>query len=85
MWWEWSPNPSRPHYRALATQVVLGLEAQCDDAVLAIQLWPSPACVEQAMGGSGFQDWREAYQPVLAVWDAVVDFDNEWETEDLLD
>lgn len=73
-----------PHYRALAADVVLGLEAEGDDAVIAVQRWPGRDSLDQAMGGAGFQDWWEAYQPVLAAWDALLEFHSEWETEDLL-
>jgi hypothetical protein len=74
-----------PHYGALDTRVVLGLEAQGGDAILAIQRWPSRDVLAQATTSPRFQDWWQAYQPVLAAWDALVEFDSEWETEDLLD
>jgi len=74
-----------PHYGALDTRVVLGLEAQGDDAILAIQRWPSRDVLAQTTASPRYEDWWQAYQPVLAAWDALVEFDSEWETEDLLD
>lgn len=73
-----------PHYRELATDVVLSLESHGTDAVLAIQRWPDRASLERVTSGPGFERWWEAYQPVLTAWDELVDFDAEWETEDLL-
>lgn len=77
-------NEVAPHYRTLDPRVVLGLEALRDDAVLAIQRWPSRGVLDQTRTGRRFQDWWAAYQPVLAAWDALLEFDDEWETQDLL-
>lgn len=70
-----------PHYRLLSTEVVLGLEDVGDDTVLALQRWPSRASRDEAMSGEEFERWWQDYLPILAHWDALVEFEAEWEGE----
>lgn len=74
-----------PHYRTLCDDVVLGLEAVGPREVLAIQRWPDRSTLETTMQGPRFDDWWQAYQPILAVWDAALEYVDEWEGENLLD
>lgn len=73
-----------PHYRRLDDTVTLRLEAEGERAVLAIQRWPSRGAFDRAMEGPGFEDWWDAYRPVLVEWDALVELDTEWETRQLI-
>jgi quinol monooxygenase YgiN len=72
-------------YRRLSDDVALGLELAADGrSVLAIQRWQSRHALEQALSGPHFERWWSRYQPILAQWDAMVVFDSEWETIELL-
>lgn len=73
-----------PHYRLLSAEVVLGLEATDRDCVIAVQRWPNSASRDAAMSGEDFDRWWQAYLPTLARWDALVEFDVEWECEVLI-
>ena len=73
-----------PHYRKLSDQVVLGLEALEDGRVLAIQRWSDQAALDQATRGERFAEWWRDYQPILAAWDAALEFEEEWQTEALI-
>ncbi len=74
-----------PMYRRLSNDVALGLELSKDGrSVLAIQRWQSRRALEQALSGPRFERWWSQYQPILAQWDALVVFDSEWETIELL-
>jgi hypothetical protein len=74
-----------PMYSRLSDDVALGLE-HCADAqsVLAIQRWRSRRALESATDGPAFERWWSGYQPTLARWDALVEFDDEWEAVELI-
>jgi hypothetical protein len=74
-----------PHYARLSPQVVLQLEAvEGEASVLAIQRWPDCKSFDDTFSHPSFQRWWEEYQPILRRWDALVTFDSEWSTEDVL-
>jgi len=59
-------------------EAVLGLEALDDTTVLAIQRWPDRAALDEAMNGDRFAEWWREYLPILAAWDAALEFEEEW-------
>ena len=74
-----------PMYQRLSDDVALGLELSPDGrSVLAIQRWQSRRAFQQALSGPRFERWWSRYQPILAQWDAMVVFDSEWETTELI-
>ncbi|SDS80996.1 hypothetical protein SAMN04488570_2751 [Nocardioides scoriae] len=73
-----------PHYARLSDQVVLGLEADEDGTVVALQRWSSREALAAATSGTAYDRWWAAYLPVLAEWDRLVSFQEEWETTVLL-
>jgi hypothetical protein len=77
-------NRVAPHYRKLSVDVELALEATDPTTVLAIQRWPTREALEEAMSGGRFEAWWREYQPILAAWDAMVVFDEEWESDVLV-
>lgn len=65
-----------PHYRTLDPAVRL--------AVLATQRWSDRARRDQIIEGPAFQAWLDAYQPLLAAWNRLVEFEAEWESIQLI-
>lgn len=73
-----------PHYRSLCAEVELALEATDPTTVLAIQRWPSREKLDEVMSGDRFEMWWREYQPILAGWDSMLIFDEEWDSEVLV-
>lgn len=73
-----------PHYARLSPHVELGLEQDAPGSVVAVQRWAGRAELEAATTGPAYDAWWRDYLPVLATWDALVTFDSEWESVELL-
>ncbi len=74
-----------PHYKQLSDAVRLGLwRIAGTRSYLALQHWQSRADWEAATRSESFQHWYRRYEPILARWDEMMEFEDEWETEDLL-
>jgi hypothetical protein len=74
-----------PHYRLLAGCHGIGLlRIEGSRCYLATQTWDSRAARDAALAAPGYAAWWAEYQPALAQWDVLMDFEDEWETLDLL-
>jgi quinol monooxygenase YgiN len=51
---------------------------------LATQHWESRAARDEVLGAPQYARWFEDYQPALERWHALMAFEDEWETEDVL-
>ncbi|WP_153395785.1 hypothetical protein [Ornithinicoccus halotolerans] len=74
-----------PHYARLDPQVQLELEQLDESTLLAIQRWPSRGRRNEAMSGDRFERWWQQYLPIVEEWDAMLEFDAEWEGTVLID
>ena len=78
-------NQIMPHYQRLDPSVRLGLRRIFGTrSYLALQQWPSRSHWEAVRSSDRFTLWYAAYEPILAQWDQLMDFEAEWETEDVL-
>jgi hypothetical protein len=74
-----------PYYEVLDPTVRLGLEKiDGSPAVLATQRWPDRERRDRTIGGASFQAWLDAYGPLLDDWDRLVEFEAEWESNELI-
>jgi quinol monooxygenase YgiN len=74
------------HYAKLSGSVRLGLQRIGDSrSYLALQHWPSRAVWERTTTAASYQAWFAAYEPILARWDQLMEFENGWEAEEILD
>lgn len=78
-----------PHYSTLSERVTLGLDrvvTENDQAnvIIAIQRWDDRVAFDAAFNSDGFATWWQEYQPTLERWGALVEFEDEWETESVL-
>ncbi|MFN8469684.1 MAG: antibiotic biosynthesis monooxygenase [Caldilineaceae bacterium] len=74
-----------PHYAKLPGNVRLGLHRIRDtSSYLALQHWPSRANWEAATSSDFYQSWLGEYEPILARWDQLMEFEDEWEAEVIL-
>ncbi|MBV7331308.1 hypothetical protein KFU94_24335 [Chloroflexi bacterium TSY] len=78
-------NQIIPHYRQLDLTVQLGLlRIDGTRSYLALQHWPSRAQWKTVTSSEKFKSWFQEYQPILETWEQIMEFEAEWETEDLL-
>ena len=74
-----------PHYQALSNDVRLGLlPIDGTRSYFAVQYWSSRSHWESATRSSLYASWWAKYEPMLARWDQVMEFEAEFECEDLL-
>ena len=74
-----------PHYRALPNDVRLGLlRIDGTRSYLAVQYWRSRAHWEAATRSDSYPGWWAQYEPMLERWDQVMEFEAEFESEELL-
>lgn len=74
-----------PHYRRLGGCVELGLLRIADSrSYLAIQHWRSREVRDATASSEFYTSWLEAYRPTLERWDRIMEFEDEWEAEDIL-
>lgn len=75
-------NEIAPHYAKLSEQVRLGLHRISDtQSYLALQHWDSRAAWETTTTSDAYQAWLAAYKPILASWDQLMEFEDEWMAE----
>ena len=75
----------QPHYQALSNDVRLGLlRIDGTRSYFAVQHWRSRAHWESATRSSIYAGWWVQYEPMLERWDQVMEFEAEFESEDLL-
>lgn len=74
-----------PHYRQLDPEVRLGLHRLDDPGVyLASQHWSSCEHRDRICAGTRYDAWFVEYLPILARFDALAEFVDEWEGIELL-
>jgi hypothetical protein len=74
-----------PHYHLLSTTVRLGLGRIAETrSYLALQHWPSRAEWEATRQSELFTAWYRHYEPILERWDTLMEFEEEWENEELI-
>ena len=75
-----------PAYQQLPGCLGLGLQRiPATRSYLAIQYWQSLQARQEALAAESYRTWYAAYEPVLALWDGLMVFEDEWEGEELLD
>lgn len=78
-------NEIAPHYAKLGGCVRLGLHRIRDiPSYLALQHWQSRADWETTTSSAFYQSWLGEYEPILAQWDQMMEFEDEWEAEVIL-
>jgi hypothetical protein len=78
-------NEIAPHYVKLQGSVRLGLHRIEDTrSYLALQHWESRAAWETTTSSDFYQSWLGEYEPILARWDQLMEFEDEWEAEVIL-
>jgi len=74
-----------PHYRKLPGCLKLGLlRIEGTNSYLATQHWRSKTVHEATLASPAYAAWFAAYEPALERWFALMAFEEEWETEELL-
>lgn len=74
-----------PHYDRLPACVGLGLlRIHATRSYLALQHWESRKARQSVMSSDAYADWVDAYEPTLERWNDMMEFEEEWETEDAL-
>jgi quinol monooxygenase YgiN len=78
-------NEIVPHYAKLEGPVRLGLHRiRNTPSYLALQQWQSRAAWETTTSSDFYQSWLREYEPILARWDQLMEFEDEWEAEVML-
>lgn len=74
-----------PAYERLPGCLKLGLlRVEGTRSYLATQHWQSRAARAEALAAPAYAEWLAAYEPALARWHELMEFEEEWESEDLL-
>ena len=74
-----------PHYQSLSNDVRLGLlRIEGTRSYFAVQYWSSRAHWESATQSDRYASWWKRYERMLARWDQVMEFEAEFESEELL-
>ena len=74
-----------PHFRKLQGCLGLGLRRiEGTRSYLALQHWESRDRWSETTGSDYYKTWYEQYLPILDRWDEIMEFKEEWDTEDLL-
>jgi hypothetical protein len=78
-------NKIIPHYARLGVPVGIALHRIADtSSYLALQHWPSRAAWEATTSSETYRSWLGEYEPILARWDLLMEFEDEWEAEVIL-
>jgi hypothetical protein len=78
-------NEIIPHYAQLDVPVGIALHRIGDSrSYLALQYWQSRAAWETTTSSDFYRSWLDAYGPILARWDQLMEFEDEWESEVIL-
>jgi len=79
-------NQIAPHYAKLGGSVRLGLHRISDtSSYLALQHWQSRATWQTATASDFYQSWLGEYEPILARWDELMEFEDAWEADVILE
>lgn len=74
-----------PHYQQLPGCHKLGLlRVEGTNTYLATQHWASKAVREEVLAAPAYERWMADYEPILEQWFALMEFVEEWESEELL-
>ena len=74
-----------PHYEKLPGCLRLELlRIQGSRSYLATQHWESRRRYAETWASPEIRQWRAEYAPTLEKWHEIMDFEAEWETEDVL-
>ena len=74
-----------PHYGRLPGCLGLGLlRIRGTRSYLALQYWESREAWKSATSSDSYSEWLDAYEPSLERWNIIMEFEDEWETEDAL-
>jgi quinol monooxygenase YgiN len=74
-----------PAYLKLPGCLGLGLlRIEGTQSYLATQSWESRTAYDAALSSETYSNWWSAYLPALERWDAMMTFEDEWETVDVL-
>ena len=75
-----------PHFERLPGCLGLGLlRIAGTRSYLALQHWENRDTWHATIGSNDYESWYEAYTPTLERWDELMIFEEEWESEDLLE
>ena len=75
-----------PHYEKIPGYVRLGLlNIAGTRSYLALQHWKNRDAWRAAFQSDGNRAWYKAYKPMLERWNELMIFEEEWESEDVLD
>lgn len=75
-----------PHYKKLSGCLRLGLlHIDGTKSYLALQYWKSRAAWQAAVSSDEYSAWFQEYEPILKRWNQLMIFEDEWDTEDVLD
>ncbi len=78
-------NEIAPHYAKLGGSVRLGLQRISDTrSYLALPRWPSRAAWQATISTDLYRSWLGEYEPILARWDQLMEFEDAWEAEVIL-
>ena len=73
-----------PRYSVLPGCQLLRLELVDEsDTVLTIQVWDDRETWQTVLESESYARWFREYEPILARWDEMVTFVDEWTTESL--
>lgn len=74
-----------PHYEKLPGFLRLGLfHIAGTRSYLALQYWKNRDTWRATVQSDDYQAWFGAYKPMLERWDELMIFEEEWESEDVL-
>ena len=74
-----------PHFRKLPGCLRLELlRIKGTRSYLALQHWESHDRFRETTGSDYYPTWYREYLPILARWDAIMAFEDEWDAEELL-
>ncbi|MCY3784780.1 MAG: antibiotic biosynthesis monooxygenase [Chloroflexi bacterium] len=75
----------QPHYAKLNGCLGLGLlHIDGTRSYLTQQFWESRKRWHATTSSDDYQAWWQEYVPLLERWDEIMEFEDEWEAEDLL-
>ena len=74
-----------PHYKKLPGCQGLGLlRIEGAQSYLTLQFWQSREHWHATTNSDYYHTWHQEYVPILNRWNEIMEFEEEWEVEDLL-
>ena len=75
-----------PHFKKLQGCIRLGLlRIEGTRSYLALQHWESRERWLETTASDYYKTWYEEYLPILDRWDEIMELEEEWDAEDMLD